>query len=342
MQTAMLSVVGGFCLVPVPTFGADRASQVVKASQEPTVTTRAVQEAKSSLGKDTLDVAQVIVRVDDLRGQSAFLRAQGILTTALKAHPGNFQLSLCQANLWRSMGLYARAKNLYEELHKVQPTAIEPLIALCQVNLENLRIREALTYSREAVRIAPVSSAAHLALAAALIADNSLTAAKLELDFIEQKFPGSAEFYYLESQYFTLQDDRPRAISALQAAIKLKPNNSQWWMQLGALYEQEGQYVEALDALNRYLRLNPTSIEALGKVAAIYEYNFHDYDRAVEYYKSILVIDKNIVDASVGIERCQRKNKDLAAALKDALWRFLRQSKSLGDVPKAPPSSAKN
>lgn len=328
-QVAVLAMLAAVSIKCAATRAASQASQAVKPPQ-------------SQSSQNTDNLSQLIKKIDQLRSQSAFVPAQNLLSDALKTHPDNYQLTLAQAKLWSSMGLSARAKTLYEELHKQQPAAVEPLVALSQLSLENLRIDESVKYAREAVKVAPASSAAHLALAAAVIADNSETAAKLELDFIEQNFPVSAEYYYLRSQFLVARDDRQGAIAALEQAIKLKPGSAQWWMQLGSLYEQEGKYSEALDALSRYLRLNPTSIEALGKAAAIYEYNYHDYDRAISYYQDILKIDKNIVDASAGIERCQRKNNDLAAALKDQLWRFLRQSNRLGDVPKAQPLSTRN
>jgi tetratricopeptide (TPR) repeat protein len=304
-------------------------------------TSQALKPTENNV-QSVADLTSVLAKVDELCSQSAFVPAQNLLNIAERMHPGTYQLTLAQAKLWSNMGLHARAKILYENLHKQQPTAVEPLVALSQLSLESLRIDEAVRYAREAVKVAPASNAAHLALAAAVIADNSDTAAKLELDFIEQKFAASAEYYYLRSQFLAAHDDRTGAISALEQAVKAKPANAQWWMQLGSLYEQDGKYNEALDAFSRYLRLNPTSIEALGKAAAIYEYNFHDYDRAISYYRDILKIDKNIVDASAGIERCQRKNKDLAAALKDQLWRFLRQTDTLGGVPRTPPSSPRN
>jgi len=122
--------------------------------------------------------------------------------------------------------------------------------------------------------------------------------------------------------------------------VRLNPTNSPWLMDLSSLYKQGGNYDASLESINRYLHLNPGSIEALSKVAALYEYNFHDYDRAILAYKQILQIDPDIVDAEVGIDRCKQKGNDLAAALKDQLWKFLRQSKTFRDVEK--PSSNRN
>ncbi len=287
-------------------------------------------------GKVTVGLSAVLAKADKFRAQGAFLRAQSVLNDALKEHPGDFQLLLEQAKLLRSMGLFARAKNLFLSLHEQQSTAVEPLIALSQMSLESLGMDSALKYARNAVDVAPASKPAHLALAAALVANSSVADANAELNLVERKFSKSAEVDYLHYQLY-LKDNKPAAaLSSLEEAVRLKPNNSVWLFDLSSLYEENRNYNAALDALNRYLRLNPSSIEALSKVASLYEYNFHNYDKAIEIYQEILKIDPDVVDAVVGIDRCKQKGNDLAAALKDQLWKFFRQSQTFVDQPKSP------
>ena len=285
------------------------------------------------------DVAVLIDKAEQFRIQGSFLRAQNILTDALKAHPGDFQLSLAQAKLLRSMGLFARSKSLYQNLHTQQPSAIEPLIALSQMSLESLAMENALKYAREAVSVAPESKAAHLSLAGALVANSSIADANLELKLVEGKFPKLAEVDYLRYQLFRKEGKPAEALACLESAVKLKPNNSTWLFDLSSLYEEQGDYVMSLELLNRYLRLNPSAIDALSKVAALYEYNFHDYDKAIVVYQEILNIDPDVVDAVVGIDRCKQKGNDPAAALKDQLWKFLRQSQTFGNKPKSQPTN---
>lgn len=288
----------------------------------------------------TPSIDKVLKTVEGFLAQGSFLRAESLLSSALKEHPGDFRLNLEEAHVLRNMGHFARAKTLFLKLHAQEPAAVEPLIDLSQMSLESLAMDDALSYSRQAVAIAPSSKAANIALAAALIYNNSLPEANKKLNEIERKFGGSAELFYLRYQMLLREDKNDQALVALEGAVHLNPTNSAWLMDLSSLYKQAGNYDASLESINRYLHLNPGSIEALSKVAALYEYNFHDYDRAILAYKQILQIDPDIVDAEVGIDRCKQKGNDLAAALKDQLWKFLRQSKTFRDVEK--PSSNRN
>ncbi len=280
------------------------------------------------------DIETVLKAVEGFLTEGAFSRAERLLSLALKEHPGDFRLSLEEAHVLRSMGNFARAKALFFKLHAQQPTAVGPLIDLSQMSLESLAIDDSLTYARDAVAVDPSSKSANFALAAALIYNNSLSQANNKITDIEHKFGGSAELCYLRYQLFMREDKILQALTALEGALRLSPNNSLWLMELSTLYKQEGNYNASLEMINRYLRLNPGSVEALSKVAALYEYNFHDYDRAILAYKQILQIDPDIVDAEVGIDRCKQKGNDIAAALKDQLWKYLRQSKTFSDAQK--------
>jgi tetratricopeptide (TPR) repeat protein len=286
------------------------------------------------------DIDKVLKAVEGFLAEGSFSRAERLLSLALKEHPSDFRLSLEQAHVLRSMGNVARAKTLFLKLHTQQPTAVVPLINLSQMSLESLAIDDALAYARDAVAVEPSSKAANFALASSLIYSNSLLQANNKIGDIQQKFGESAELCYLRYQMYLREDKNDQALAALEGAVRLNPNNSPWLMDLSTLYKQEGNYDASLELINRYLRLNPGSVEALSKVAALYEYNFHDYDRAILAYKQILQIDPDIVDAEAGIDRCKQKGNDLAAALKDQLWKYLRQSKTFSDVEK--PSSNRN
>ncbi len=285
------------------------------------------------------DIDKVLQAVEVLLADGSFSRAERLLSSSLKEHPGDFRLTLEEAHVLRSMGNVARAKTLFLKLHAQQPTAVGPLIDLSQMSLESLAIDEALSYARDAVAADPSSKAANFALASSLIYSNSLSQASSKIIDIQHKFGESADLCYLRYQMYAREDKSDQALASLEGAVRLSPNNSLWLMDLSTLYKQGRNYDAALEMINRYLRLNPGSVEALGKVAALYEYNFHDYDRAILAYKQILQIDPDIIDAEAGIDRCRQKGNDLAAALKDQLWKYLRQSKTFS-VEK--PSSNKN
>jgi tetratricopeptide (TPR) repeat protein len=310
---------------------------------------RSVALGKNNENKSQFNsIAKLLQQADSLREQGSFLRAQELLTSGLKSYPNDFQIRLTLAQLLRSMGHIARAENLYRELHAEQPNREEPLIALSHIALERLELSNALKYAREAVLVSPYNQAAHLCLAAALIANDDLNEADLELKRKPGDFTLDAERLYLTYQLNLKENQPAEALVALRQAIQLKSSNnssnssnSSWLMDLTYLYRQMGDYDNALRVLHFYLYTNPLSLDAWSKVAALYEYNFHEYDQAIRAYREILKLDPEIVDALVGIDRCKQKSNDLAAALKDQLWKFLRQSKTFGNSPQEQDTSVK-
>jgi tetratricopeptide (TPR) repeat protein len=327
-------------LVSLAIFGncSSALEQVKPPSRTPFVPHLGVslEPSVAAKGSPNLNLDKLLQSVDGYLAQGAFLRAESLLSSALKDHPRDFRLNLEKARVLRSMGHFASARDMFLALRAQEPTAVEPLINLSQMSLENLAMDDALKYARQAVGLSPGSKSACSALAAALIDNNLLPEANNELVKIQNKFGVSPEFYYLRYQMFSREEKSDQALAALERAVQLSQSNSLWLMDLSTLYRQAGNYDASLETINRYLLLNPGSIEALSKVAALYEFNFHNYDRAILAYKQILQIDPDIVDAEVGIDRCKQKDNDLAAAIKDQLWKFLRKSNTFQDVSKQP------
>ena len=91
-----------------------------------------------------------------------------------------------------------------------------------------------------------------------------------------EKFPG--ESYYLLSlinQYiYTNQNDE--AISYLNKAISVKPDDAQLYDVLGRIYENKGEFDKAEESFNKSISLDPTYADAVGNLGRIY------YNQAVE------------------------------------------------------------
>jgi tetratricopeptide (TPR) repeat protein len=115
-----------------------------------------------------------------------------------------------------------------------------------------------------------------------------------------------------------------KARDSLERSIKLDPADSKYWLELSDLCKSMGDYQGARYNLIRVLNFDSTSIAALTKLAVLYEFNFHDYQKAIDEYQHILSIDPDSVTALVGIDRCKQKSGDLAGIMKDSLWRMLR------------------
>ena len=68
--------------------------------------------------------------------------------------------------------------------------------------------------------------------------------------------------YYFMGEIYIRQARYQHADIALSSAVKKEPIYENWWIRLGYAREMAGNYLEALEAYDEALRLNPSSVDA--------------------------------------------------------------------------------
>ncbi len=279
--------------------------------------------------RQSIEYAQWLIHIH------SFVKAQELIQRLLTKDPHNFSIRLAQAELLRDMGLVARSREEYKSLTQSNPNAPEPLIALSEMALESLDPQQALTLARRALAVAPQSEAAHCCLASALIATNNGSEAQILLNDLRLRYPNDAKVHYLLYKLALRQNQLAEARASLVKSIDLDGSNSQHLIELSELSKSIGDYEGAKRDLERALNLDPTSVDALTQLAIVYEFNFHDYQKAIDLYRNVLALDRDSVTAMAGIDRCRQKSNDLAGIVKDSIWRILRHSNTFSST--APP-----
>lgn len=265
-----------------------------------------------------------LAKANQYIARRSFVEAQTIINALLARFPDDFHVRLAQARLLKNMGLTARSKAAYEKLKLSDPQAPEPLIALSEMAFESLNARLALDLARKAEAVAPASLSAQLSLASALIATSHYQEASDRLDSLSKRNVGNAEVQYLLYKMAIKRDHYIEARAALENSIKLAPSEPRRILELSDLCKSMRDYEGAKHNLQRILSADPASIDALIKLAVLYEFNFHDYKEAIAQYQKVLNIDSTSVTAMAGIDRCRLKENDLAGLAKDAFQRFAR------------------
>ncbi len=88
--------------------------------------------------------------------------------------------------------------------------------------------------------------------------------------------------------------------------IKLNPLLKEPYFKLSELYRKMGEfdekwYYEAINIMQKYLKYQPDSIEALDKIARIYYYDLHQREKAKEVYTKLLEKDPKNIYAHYGL-----------------------------------------
>lgn len=111
----------------------------------------------------------------------------------------------------------------------------------------------------EMVRVAPTSPMAHGNLAHAHFNLGDLQSAIKEMEAASSLVPGNPDIKFELGSYY-YQAKRPdEAASALEQAVKGRPDNDMAWNLLGVSYAQTGRMDLALNAFTRAVELNPAS-----------------------------------------------------------------------------------
>lgn len=110
--------------------------------------------------------------------------------------------------------------------------------------------------------------------------------------------------------------------STLTALQRLATINEETWLHLGRLAEQMNEYERALTSYEYVLRHNPYSIPAMTQIGTILHAN-EQFQRAAEYFQSILNIDQNNGEIWCSLGHCYLMMDDLQktyAAYQQALY----------------------
>ncbi len=109
-------------------------------------------------------------------------------------------------------------------------------------------------------------------------------------------FKKTIMFILLASLYFSLaqkvmadQQDKERAVTALNEVIKKDPNNAELWLHLGFAYRKINKISQAQQAFEKTAELNPENQEALFMLGLIYEKN-KQTQKALKAWKQYLSV----------------------------------------------------
>lgn len=282
----------------------------VFAAQMPTATSASVSREPS------------LKQLAQLTAARSYFAADAEANKLLQRYPNDLDVLLAAARLHRDMGLSARAEAEYLKVLQRKPDLPEACAELSSIYLQKLDISKALNYAQRAFNTSPKSET-QLAYATALLAAGKFREVDRELRNLLKTDPENPQVQYIAYELAISLNEHAQAQKYLESAVNMAPTRADWLIELSELYKEAGEYVYARKSLERALMVDPGSLEALNKLAVIYEFYLHDYDKAMDQYKNILQIDQESVTALAGLDRCKVKKNDLAGAMKFELQSIL-------------------
>ena len=128
---------------------------------------------------------------------------------------------------------------------------------------------------------------------AKVLQDRYESAIQEEIEDIEQMKDKTYLDYFILGNTYDNQKEYIKAIQAYQKAIKLNPKYSDAYYNLGIVYGKEDEYDKAIEVYQRAIELNPKNDKAYNNIGVIYK-NKEEYDKAIEaHQKAIELNPKN-------------------------------------------------
>ena len=163
-------------------------------------------------------------------------------------------------------GKYKESVQVCEEELKENPNRIDSYVVMCWSLVKNKQYAEAEQRATEGLQV----SAYDLRLIEILgearyyLGKNNGAMEQFQ-KYVANANDSSSRLgtaYYFMGEIYIRQARYQHADIALSSAVKKEPLYENWWIRLGYAREMAGNYLEALEAYDEALRLNPSSVDA--------------------------------------------------------------------------------
>ena len=209
-------------------------------------------------------------------------RAESAIRKAIELNPKDARLHFMLGVALDREGKTNEARKSLQKSRTEFPDAMEPLIALVELELRERQFDVALDLVKDQIgrnpqnaqlqflmgkvhRARQENEAAIAAYQKAISLDARLEVAYLELSSI-----------YLQSKQYK------EAIARLESSIKANPNNLPTLMLTGVIYQQEGNTVRAHEFFERVLAVDPGFLPAANNLAYLYSEQAANLDKALK------------------------------------------------------------
>lgn len=234
---------------------------------------------------------------------------------AIDADPSSEYLNAALAELYARTGRVRDAVLESQEILKRDPNNLEAHKLLGRIYLRSLGDTQSGTPSHEVlnlaieqyealVKIEPNNADNHLVLGGLYIWNKDLLKAEGEFKAAQQVDPGSEEAITQLARLYAEEGDSKRAIETLNS-VPEAGRSSKIYSAMGATYEQQKDYKNAVAAYQRALVLDKENLDAMRGLAQNLA-NDNQVEAALNQYKSLQAADPQDWQASIEAARLYR------------------------------------
>jgi tetratricopeptide (TPR) repeat protein len=218
-----------------------------------------------------------------------------IVSEMIRKDPGNLDLYLKRGQIEMRKKDYGAALSDMDRVLAVDSSKAQYLLAAADINFFTGKVGRTKQLLERAVKLNPTNVDCILRLAQL---NHYLTKYDDEMKLIDQALHvdvHNAQAYFMKGMLFKERGDTMRAISSMQTAVEQDPDHYNAFIQLGLLNAAKKNPL-AEDYYLNAIKINPNSEEAMYDLGMYYQ-SIDNYNAAIETYTTLLKVNPHNFDA---------------------------------------------
>ncbi len=211
-------------------------------------------------------------------------------------------------------GNITEALEVQEQLHRLAPHWSDPLAKIAFIYHTQQQWDKVIEYAQKAVDVEPHKLQRRAELAQYLLETKDFAACKKLMTESILQYPTWDEGYTYLARVHHAQGALDKAITCVQKAIDLVPDNLSTQEILATYLHQQGNADAAVQILAQTLQHNPRAAERYAQNARVYAH-MGELDKAIEYGRQAVAVEPRNFVCKTHLATYLRKNKNYAEAI---------------------------
>jgi len=208
----------------------------------------------------------------------------------------------------------AAAQRHYKIVLKKRPRAPKTLVSLASTYSQQMDFETSFKYINKALRIDKRYRDAYVLKGSNYLFLDKPDLAKSSYETAVQQDPKFFEAYLMLGALYQGDNDSI-CLEYYKTAASLQPKNPDVLFSLAYGYQVFDKPAKALPLYRKMIQLDTAYYQALNQMGVIKQYNFHQIDSAIYYYRSAIQSEPRFVEAWHNLGTCYEEQGDITRAL---------------------------
>jgi tetratricopeptide (TPR) repeat protein len=262
----------------------------------------ALDTVQTILQRDPGNVNAKVIQSQALLGQKKFGDSDTLLAGMLKSNPGSPDVYYQVGTAALAQGKLKEAEEAFQRAYQLNPTNSKSLLGMVEAEIQQGQPEKAMSILQEESKKAPNRLDLLFLMGTTAQREgkfqDSLGYFTRVLNGLDKNSKARADLYLQIAYTYRLAGDRNSAIANLQKAREILPENEIVLQEIGRVMDDAGRRVEARQAYEACLVVNPNNVLVLNNLAYLMAESNADLDVALNHAQKAKGLSPNTPEIS--------------------------------------------